>query len=102
MQNIVIITSAVTGAGATTQKSSHVPVTPKEIAEAAINSAKAGAAIAHIHVRNPKTGGVSHDAALYREVVERIRESETDVVLNITAGGGGEDRKSTRLNSSHV
>lgn len=85
-----IITSAVTGAGDTTNKSSHVPVTPKEIAEAAIESAKAGAAIAHIHVRDPKTGGVSHDASLYREVVERIRESDTDVILNITAGGGGD------------
>lgn len=85
-----MITSAVTGAGDTTGKSSYVPVTPKEIAEAAIESAKAGAAIAHIHVRDPKTGGVSHDPALYREVVERIRESETDVIINITAGGGGD------------
>lgn len=85
-----IITCAVTGAGDTTKRSSHVPVTPKEIAEAAIESAKAGAAIAHIHVRDPKTGGVSHDPDLYREVVERIRESETDVVINITAGGGGD------------
>lgn len=85
-----MITSAVTGAGDTTGKSMYVPVTPKEIAEAAIESAKAGAAIAHIHVRDPKTGGVSHDPALYREVVERIRESETDVIINITAGGGGD------------
>lgn len=85
-----MITSAVTGAGDTTGKSNDVPVTPKEIAEAAIESAKAGAAIAHIHVRDPKTGGVSHDPALYREVVERIRESETDVIINITAGGGGD------------
>jgi len=90
MQKKVIITSAVTGAGATTEKSKHVPVTPKEIAEAAIHSAKAGAAIAHIHVRDPQTGGVSHDANLYKEVVERVRESDTDVVLNITAGGGGD------------
>src|SRR5699024_96837 len=76
MQKKVIITSAVTGAGATTEKSKHVPVTPKEIAEATIHSAKAG--------------GVSHDANLYKEVVERVRESDTDVVLNITAGGGGD------------
>src|SRR5690625_5737464 len=76
MQKKVIITSAVTGAGATTEKSKHVFVTPKEIAEAAINSAKAGAAIAHIHVRDPQTGGVSHDANLYKEVVERVRSEE--------------------------
>ncbi|MCM2676380.1 3-keto-5-aminohexanoate cleavage protein [Alkalicoccobacillus plakortidis] len=90
MKNKRIITAAVTGAGDTTAKSSHVPVTPKEIAEAAIESAKAGAAIAHIHVRDPKTGVVSHDLALFREVVERIREHETDVIINITAGGGGD------------
>ncbi|SDJ33904.1 3-keto-5-aminohexanoate cleavage protein [Natribacillus halophilus] len=90
MANKTIITAAVTGAGETSGKSPHVPVTPKEIADAAIESAKAGAAIAHIHVRNPKTGSLSHDVDLFREVVERIRESETDVVLNITAGGGGD------------
>ncbi|QQK75269.1 3-keto-5-aminohexanoate cleavage protein [Salicibibacter cibarius] len=90
MAKKTIITAAVTGAGETTEKSPHVPVTPKEIAEAAIESAKAGAAIAHIHVRDPKTGGLSHDPALFREVVERIRESDTDVVINITAGGGGD------------
>ncbi|TSB47472.1 3-keto-5-aminohexanoate cleavage protein [Alkalicoccobacillus porphyridii] len=90
MNNKRIITAAVTGAGDTTEKSSHVPVTPKEIAEAAIESAKAGAAIAHIHVRDPQTGQLSHDLALFREVVERIREHETDVILNITAGGGGD------------
>src|SRR5690625_4148992 len=85
-----IITCAVTGAGDTTNKSSHVPIKPKDIAKDAIESAKAGAAIVHIHVRDPETGGVSHDINLYREVVERIRESETDVVINITAGGGGD------------
>ncbi|AXF56725.1 3-keto-5-aminohexanoate cleavage protein [Salicibibacter kimchii] len=90
MANKSIITAAVTGAGETTQKSKHVPVTPKQIAAAAIESAKAGAAIAHIHVRDPKTGNLSHDPALFREVVERIRESDTDVIINITAGGGGD------------
>ncbi|SDI22380.1 Uncharacterized conserved protein, DUF849 family [Alteribacillus persepolensis] len=85
-----IITAAVTGAGGTTSKSQHVPVTPKEIAESSIEAAKAGAAIAHIHVRDPKTGGISHDVNLFREVVERIREHETDVVINITSGGGGD------------
>src|SRR5699024_1844212 len=90
MANKTIITSAVTGAGATTEKSKHVPITPKEIAESSIEAAKAGAAIAHIHVRDPKTGGISFDPALYREVVERIRESDTDVIINLTAGGGGD------------
>lgn len=90
MANKVIITSALTGAGDTVKKSKYVPVTPKEIAESAIESAKAGAAIAHIHVRDPKTGGPSFDPALYRETVERIRESNTDVIINLTAGGGGD------------
>ncbi|AXF57461.1 3-keto-5-aminohexanoate cleavage protein [Salicibibacter kimchii] len=90
MAKKTIITAAVTGAGETTKKSPHVPVTPKEIADAAIESAKAGATIAHIHVRDPKTGSISHDPALFREVVERIRESDTDVIINITAGGGGD------------
>lgn len=90
MANKTIITSAITGAGDTTTKSKHVPVTPKEIAADAIEAAKAGAAIAHLHVRNPETGRISFDPALYREVVERIRESDTDVVINITAGGGGD------------
>ncbi|MBM7840666.1 uncharacterized protein (DUF849 family) [Alkalihalobacillus xiaoxiensis] len=90
MTNKRIITAALTGAGDTTSKSSHVPITPKEIAHSAIESAKAGAAIAHIHVRDPQTGKLSHDLALFRETVERIRESATDVIINITAGGGGD------------
>jgi len=84
------LTAAVTGAGDTTKKNSYVPVTPKEIAESAIESAKAGATVAHIHVRDPETGGVSHNIEHYREVVDRIRDSETDVIINITAGGGGD------------
>lgn len=90
MKNKVLLTAAVTGAGATTQKSQYVPVTPKEIAESAIESAKAGATVAHVHARDPKTGGISHDLNHYREIVERIRESETDVIINITSGGGGD------------
>ena len=86
----VFITCAVTGAGETTDKSRFVPVTPKEIAAAAVEAAKAGAAIAHIHVRNPDTGAPSRDPALYREVVDRVRQSGTDVVLNLTAGMGGD------------
>jgi len=86
----VFITCAVTGAGATSERSEHVPVTPPQIANAAIEAARAGAAIAHIHVRDPETGGPSRDLALYREVVERIRASDVDVVLNLTAGMGGD------------
>jgi uncharacterized protein (DUF849 family) len=86
----VFVTCAVTGVGATTQRSDLVPVTPAQIAEAAIEAARAGAAITHIHVRDPETGGPSRDPDLYREVVERIRASDVDVVLNLTAGMGGD------------
>ncbi len=86
----VFITAAITGAGATTDKSEHVPITPAQIAASAIEAAKAGASVAHIHVRNPETGAASRDPALYREVVERIRASDTDVVINLTAGMGGD------------
>jgi 3-dehydrocarnitine:acetyl-CoA trimethylamine transferase len=84
------ITCAVTGVGATTDRSEHVPVTPAQIAAAAIEAAHAGAAVVHIHVRDPETGGPSRDPALYRDVVERIRGSDVDVVLNLTAGMGGD------------
>ncbi|MET3683147.1 uncharacterized protein (DUF849 family) [Alkalibacillus flavidus] len=90
MAKKVMLTAAVTGAGDTTEKNPHVPVTPKEIAESAIESAKAGATVAHVHARDPKTGGISHDIEHYREIVDRIRESETDVIINITSGGGGD------------
>ena len=86
----VFITCAVTGAGDTTGKSERVPVTPASIADAAIEAAKAGAAIAHIHVRDPETGRGSRDPRLYREVVERVRSSDVDVVINLTAGMGGD------------
>lgn len=90
MNQDVIITCAVTGAGDTVGKSPHVPVTPAQIARAAIDAAKAGAAIVHIHVRDPMTGKGGRDPAHFREVVERIRKSGTDVVLNLTAGMGGQ------------
>lgn len=90
MKNKVLLTAAVTGAGDTKAINDYVPVTPKEIADSAIESAKAGATVAHIHARDPKTGGVSHDMDHYREIVDRIRDSEVDVVINITAGGGGD------------
>jgi uncharacterized protein (DUF849 family) len=86
----VFITGAVTGAGDTTGKSERVPVTPAAIADSAIEAAKAGAAVAHIHVRDPETGRGSRDPRLYREVVERVRSADVDVVLNLTAGMGGD------------
>lgn len=86
----VVVTCAVTGAGDTTGRSPHVPVTPKEIADAAIAAARAGAAIAHIHVRDPETGKASRDPKLFKEVVDRVRDSDTDVVINLTAGMGGD------------
>lgn len=86
----VFITCAVTGSGETTAKSPHVPVTPEQIAASAVDAAKAGAAIAHIHVRDPQTGAPSRDVALYAEVVDRIRSSDTDVVINLTSGMGGD------------
>ncbi len=86
----VFVTCAVTGAGDTLSKHPGVPVTPEQIAGAAIEAAKAGAAIAHIHVRDPETGKGSRDPALFREVVERVRAADTDVVINLTAGMGGD------------
>src|SRR5262245_39939991 len=86
----VFITCAITGAGDTTAKSPLVPVTPAEIAASAIDAAKAGAAVVHIHVRNPETGQGARGTDLYREVVDRIRSSGTDVVVNLTAGMGGD------------
>ena len=86
----VFITCAVTGAGDTTGASDRVPVTPAQIADAALEAARAGAAVAHIHVRDPQTGRGSRDVALYREVVERVRAADVDVVLNLTAGMGGD------------
>jgi len=90
MNRSVILSCAVTGSGDTAHKTPHLPITPKEIAEASIEAAKAGAAIAHIHVRDPKTGAPSKEAALYREVVDRIRSSDTDVIINLTTGMGGD------------
>jgi uncharacterized protein (DUF849 family) len=84
------VTCAITGAGDTADRSEHVPVTPEQIADSAIDAARAGAAIAHIHVRDPDTGRGARDQALYRAVVERIRRSDVDVVLNLTAGMGGD------------
>ena len=84
------ITCALTGAGDTTGRSDKVPVTPEQIARAGIDAARAGAAVIHVHVRDPATGQPARDPALYREVVERVRDSGVDVVLNLTAGMGGD------------
>ena len=90
MNREVFITCPVTGSGSTQDRSPHVPRTPKEIADNAIDAAKAGAAIVHCHVRDPESGKASRRVDLYREVTERIRESDTDVVINLTAGMGGD------------
>ena len=90
MNNDVIITCAVTGSGETQDKHPELPITPAQIADAAIAAAEAGAAITHIHVRDPETGKAARDPALYREVVQRMRASDTDVVINLTAGMGGD------------
>ncbi|QPL44862.1 3-keto-5-aminohexanoate cleavage protein [Halomonas sp. A40-4] len=90
MNRNVILTCAVTGAGDTTTKNPNVPITPKAIAASCIEAARAGASIAHIHVRDPETGGISHSTEQFREVMERVREADVDIVMNVTAGGGGD------------
>jgi uncharacterized protein (DUF849 family) len=91
MLDSAFITCAITGAGDTVSRSPHVPVTPEQIADSAIEAARAGAAVVHIHVRDPETGKGSRDPALYRAVVERIRATEdVDPVINLTAGMGGD------------
>ena len=90
MRDKVFITAALTGAGSTQDRSDKVPRSPEQIATAAIDAAKAGAAVVHCHVRDPETGAPDRAVHLYREVVESIRESDTDVVINLTAGMGGD------------
>jgi len=90
MNEEVIVTCAVTGAGDSGGRSPHVPVTPPHSAAACIEAAEACAAIVHIHVRNPETGKADRTVAYYEEVVGIIRESKTDVVLNLTCGMGGD------------
>lgn len=89
MSRPVIISCALTGGGDTTSASPHVPVTPEQIANEALAARAAGAAIVHIHVRDPATGKPSRDAALYREVVQLIRAAKSDVLINLTTGAGG-------------
>ncbi|MEL6961918.1 MAG: 3-keto-5-aminohexanoate cleavage protein [Pseudomonadota bacterium] len=90
MNREVFITCAVTGSGGTQDRSPHVPRSPEAIAASAIAAAKAGAAIVHCHVRDPETGAPSRDLKLYQEVTERIRDTDVDAVLNLTAGMGGD------------
>ena len=90
MNREIFITCAVTGSGGTQDRSPHVPRSPKEIADSAIEAARAGAAIVHCHVRDPETGKPARDLALYREVTERIRAADVDCLLNLTAGMGGD------------
>ncbi len=86
----VFITAALTGSGDTQNKSLNVPRSPRQIAEAAIAAAKAGAAVVHCHVRDPQTGAPTRDLGLYREVTDHIRAANVDMVLNLTAGMGGD------------
>ncbi len=88
MSRPVIISCALTGSGDTPRLSPHVPITPEQIASEALAAHEAGAAIAHIHVRNPADGSPSRDIALYRDVVQRIRAAGTDLVINLTTGVG--------------
>ena len=90
MNTEAFITCAITGAGDTTRASDRVPVTPQQIAASAIEAARAGAAVVHIHVRDPATGRGSRDPALFRAVFERIRAADVDAVINLTAGMGGD------------
>src|SRR3954453_3843130 len=90
MNREVVVTCAVTGSGDTVGKHPAIPVTPEAISAAAIEAAQAGAAVAHIHVRDPATGKAARRLELYREVVERVRASGVDVIVNLTAGMGGD------------
>ena len=89
MKRKVIMTCAVTGSAPVNPKHPAFPITPEEICNSVIESAKAGASAVHVHVRDPKTGAPSHDPALYRELVDRIRQSGTNIIINVTCGGGG-------------
>ncbi|OAJ56527.1 NADPH:quinone reductase [Paraburkholderia ginsengiterrae] len=88
MSRKVILTCAVTGNAPFNPKHPAMPITPAQIADACVEAAKAGASVAHIHVRDPETGGGSRDPKLFKEVVDRVRQSGTDIVLNLTCGLG--------------
>jgi len=90
LSDAVFVTCAVTGSGDSAGKSRHVPVTPAQIAAAALEAHAAGAAIVHLHVRDPDTGKASRDPALFRELYERVRAASADVIINLTGGMGGD------------
>ncbi len=90
MNENVVITCAVTGSGDTLAKHPDLPVTPEQVADAVISAAQAGAAVAHIHVRDPQTGKGAREVDLYAEAVERVRSHDTDVIINLTCGMGGD------------
>ena len=90
MNNDVIITCAVTGAGDTTSRSDLIPITPQQVADAAIEAARAGAAVCHIHVRDPETGKGSRDPELFKQTLDIIHASGVDMIINLTAGMGGD------------
>ncbi len=86
----VILTCAVTGSSDVASKHPGLPITPEQIARTTLEAAKAGAAVAHIHVRDPETGAPSRDLSLYVETAKLIRDADADVILNITTGMGGD------------
>src|SRR3546814_19874878 len=89
MQEKVIISCAMTGNLTTPEQHHGLPVTPKEIADSPLEASKEGATVAHIHVRDPKTGRPSMEMEHYREVMDRIRQGNPDMVINLTTGPGG-------------
>ena len=90
MKTDLFLTCALTGAGDAAGRNPHLPVTPAQIAQSALDAAKAGAAVAHIHVRDPQSGKAARTPELYRETVRRIRDAGSDVIINLTAGMGGD------------
>jgi uncharacterized protein (DUF849 family) len=90
MNRNVIITCAITGAGDTASKHPGLPITPEQIAQSALEAADAGAAIVHVHVREPETGKASREVAYYKEAFDLIRAANSDVIINLTAGMGGD------------
>jgi 3-dehydrocarnitine:acetyl-CoA trimethylamine transferase len=89
MQRKTLITCAVTGNLTKPEQTPHLPITPEQIAESALEAAEAGAAVIHIHVRDPETGRPSMAVDLYRDVIARIRARHADLVINLTTGPGG-------------
>ena len=89
MPRDVIVTCAVTGSHQNFHKHPDYPITPRQIAQSCLEARRAGAAIVHVHVRDPETGAAAGETALYREVVERVRDAGSDLLINLTTGFGG-------------